>query len=74
MRDSIFIDSKPITPDVYDQVRGEVGRPNQELGAHVPKFEVLASTAITIFEMLKLGVVVMEVGMVGGWTHQHKTR
>ena len=65
IRDSIYINSKPVAADVYDQVRGEIERLNQELGAQATKFEVLASTAMVIFERLKLDIVVMEVGMGG---------
>ena len=65
IRDSIVIDSKPVAADVYDQVRGQVERLNQELGAQATKFEVLTSTAMMIFEKLKLDIVVMEVGMGG---------
>ena len=65
IRDSIVINSKPVTVDVYDQVRGEVEKLNQELGVQATKFEVLTSTAMTIFEKLKMDIVVMEVGMGG---------
>ena len=65
IRDSIVINSKPVAADVYDQVRGQVERLNQELGAQATKFEVLTSTAMMIFEKLKLDIVVMEVGMGG---------
>ena len=65
IRDSIVIDSKPVPADVYDQVRGEVEKLNQELGVQATKFEVLTSTAMMIFEKLKMDIVVMEVGMGG---------
>ena len=65
IRDSIVIDSKPVAADVYDQVRGEVEKLNQELGVQATKFEVLTSTAMMIFEKLKTDIVVMEVGMGG---------
>jgi len=65
IRDSIVINSKPVAADVYDQVRGEVERLDLELGADASKFEVLASTAMMIFEKLKLDIVVTEVGMGG---------
>ena len=65
IRDSIVINNKPVAADLYDQVRGEVEKLNQELGAQASKFEVLASTAMTIFETLGLDIVVMEVGMGG---------
>ena len=65
IRDSIVINSKPVAVDVYDQVRGEVERLNQQLGTQATKFEVLTSTAMAIFERLKLDIVVMEVGMGG---------
>jgi len=65
VRDSIVINSKPVAADVYDQVRDEVERVNQQLGAQASKFEVLTSTAMMIFEKLKLDIVVVEVGMGG---------
>ena len=65
IRDSIVVNSRPVAADVYDQVRGEVERLNQELGAQATKFEVLTSTAMMIFERLRLDIVVMEVGMGG---------
>ena len=65
IRDSIVVNSKPVAADVYDQVRGEVEGLNQELGVQATKFEVLTSTAMMIFEKLKLDIVVMEVGMGG---------
>ena len=65
IRDSIVINSKPVAADVYDQVRGEVDRLNKEVGAQASKFEVLTTTAMAIFEKLKLDIVVMEVGMGG---------
>ncbi|KAF9649951.1 FolC bifunctional protein [Thelephora ganbajun] len=65
IKDSIIVNSKPVATDVYDQVRGEVEELNQELGAQASKFEVLTSTAMVIFEKLKLDIVVMEVGMGG---------
>jgi len=65
VRDSIVVNSKPVTADIYDQVRGEVEGLNQELGAQATKFELLTSTAMMIFERLKLDIVVMEVGMGG---------
>ena len=61
LRDSIVIDSRPIAVDVYDQVRGEVERLDQELGAQATEFEVLTSTAMMVFERLKLDIMVMEV-------------
>jgi len=65
VRDSIVINNKPVPADVYDRVRGEVEKLNQELGAQASKFEVLTSTAMVIFETLGLDIVVMEVGMGG---------
>lgn len=65
IRDSIVIDNKPVAAEVYDRIRGKVERLNQELGAQASKFEVLTSTAMTIFETLGLDIVVMEVGMGG---------
>ena len=65
IRDSIVINSKPVPADVYDRARAEVEKLNQELGAKASKFEVLTSTAMTIFETLGLDIVVMEVGMGG---------
>ena len=65
IRDSIVINGKPVAADVYDQVRGEVEKLNQELGVQATKFEVLTSTAMMIFEKLKTDIVVMEVGMGG---------
>ncbi|KAF9789871.1 Mur ligase [Thelephora terrestris] len=65
IRDSIVINGKPVSADIYDQVRGEVEKLNQELGVQATKFEVLTSTAMTIFEKLKMDLVVMEVGMGG---------
>lgn len=65
IRDSIVINSKPVSADVYDRIRGEVEELNQELGAEASKFEVLTSTAMAIFESLGLDIVVMEVGMGG---------
>ena len=65
IRDSIVINSKPVAADVYHQVRDEVEKLNQELGTQASKFEVLTSTAMMVFERLKLDIVVMEVGMGG---------
>jgi folylpolyglutamate synthase/dihydrofolate synthase len=65
IRDSIVINGNPVAADVYDQVRGEVERLDQELGAQASKFEILTSTAVMVFEKLKLDIVVMEVGMGG---------
>lgn len=65
IRDSIVIDSEPVAAEVYDQVRDEVERLNQELGVQASKFEVLTSTAMMVFEKLKMDIVVMEVGMGG---------
>jgi len=65
IRDSIVINNKPVPADVYDRIRSEVEKLNQELGAQASKFEVLTGTAMMIFETLGLDVVVMEVGMGG---------
>ena len=65
IRDSIVVNSKPVAAHIYDQVRGEVEGLNQELRIQASKFEVLTSTAMMIFERLKLDIVVMEVGMGG---------
>lgn len=65
IRDSIVINSKPVAADVYDQVRGEVEKLNQELRVQATNFEVLTGTAMMIFEKLKMDIVVMEVGMGG---------
>ena len=65
IRDSIVINSKPVAVDIYDQARGEVEKLNHERGVQATKFEVLTSTAMMIFEKLKLDIVVLEVGMGG---------
>lgn len=65
IRDSIVINNNPFPADVYDQVRGEIEELNRELGIQATKFEVLTSTAMMVFEKLKVDIVVMEVGMGG---------
>lgn len=65
IRDSIVVNSNPVAADVYNQVRDEVEKLNQDLGVQATKFELLTSTAMMIFEKLKMDVVVMEVGIGG---------
>ena len=65
VRDSIVINSKPVAHDVYEPVRSEIEKLNQELGIQATPFELLTSTAMMIFEKLKMDFVVMEAGMGG---------
>ena len=65
IRDSIIVNNKPVSADVYNPVRGEIERLNQNLGTRATKAETLTSTAMAIFEALGLDIVIMEAGMGG---------
>ena len=52
-----------VSPEQYEQVRKEVEKANEGIGAS--SFEVLTGTALNLFEDEKVDAVVLEVGMGG---------
>ncbi|KAF7795362.1 hypothetical protein EIP86_006519 [Pleurotus ostreatoroseus] len=63
--DCITIDSEPVSPSVYADVRRRVEAANAALELHSTNFELLACTALTVLEESRVDVAVVEVGMGG---------
>ncbi|KAK0188170.1 Mur ligase [Armillaria mellea] len=65
VHDSIIIDNKAITPDVYSRASLLVETASKEHDLPISSFEKLTLTALLIFEGAKVDFVVLEVGMGG---------
>ncbi|KAH9477225.1 Dihydrofolate synthetase [Psilocybe cubensis] len=63
--DSITIDDVAIDIKVYTETRTDVEAHDREQGTRLTSFELLAMTALRIFETAHVDVVVLEVGMGG---------
>ena len=63
--DSISIQGKPVSPDVFWPTRDEIEAINAAHGCGASNFELFACFALLIFERAKVDVVVLEVGMGG---------
>ncbi|KAK0188163.1 Mur ligase [Armillaria mellea] len=65
VHDSIVIDNKAVTPDVYSHASLLVETASEEHDLPISSFEKLTLTALLIFEGAKVDFVVLEVGMGG---------
>ncbi|PPQ98700.1 hypothetical protein CVT24_003408 [Panaeolus cyanescens] len=63
--DCITIDGAPVPAELYHQTRQIVEAKDKELSLKSTNFELLTVTALQVFEVLKVEVVVLEVGMGG---------
>jgi len=63
--DSITINHQPVDAELYNSVRGEVERVDDQLATRLTNFELLTLTALQIFERTGVDVAVVEVGMGG---------
>ncbi|KAK0201689.1 Mur ligase [Desarmillaria ectypa] len=63
--DSIIIDGRAVTPEVYSGASTLVETTSKELNLPISSFEKLTLTAFIIFEQAKVDFVVLEVGMGG---------
>ncbi|KAI0669179.1 Mur ligase [Trametes maxima] len=63
--DCICIENKPISAQTYSVSRGEVERVDRENAVSASNFELLACTALHVFQRAGVDVVVLEVGMGG---------
>ncbi|KAF9241142.1 Mur ligase [Melanogaster broomeanus] len=63
--DSILINDHPVSPLAYNHARNLVLNADKELRSEASSFELLTLTALQVFEVAKLDVVVVEVGMGG---------
>ncbi|PPQ83671.1 hypothetical protein CVT26_000902 [Gymnopilus dilepis] len=63
--DSITLSNVPVSQEVYDQARKQVLEKDAELGTKLTNFEVLTMAALRVFEIAKVDIVVLEVGMGG---------
>ena len=63
--DCITIDNIPVSPVSYEAAHAEVIEKDLEKGTKLSSFEILTLTALRVFEMEKVDVAVVEVGMGG---------
>ena len=63
--DCITIDGEPVSSVVYDDVMHRVVAADTELGLKSTNFELLACTALVVFEEAEVDIAVVEVGMGG---------
>ncbi|KAF7422655.1 folylpolyglutamate synthase [Pleurotus ostreatus] len=63
--DSIAINGKEVSPRAYDAARSTVVSADKEHGTRLTNFELLAVTALVIFETAKVDIAVIEVGLGG---------
>ncbi len=63
--DSIAINGKEVSPKAYDAARSTVISADKEYGTGLTSFELLAVTALVIFETAKVDIAVIEVGLGG---------
>lgn len=63
--DCISINSRPISRSLYDEVRGGIEEADRRHGTHLSNFELLTVTALRIFEVEQVDIVILEVGMGG---------
>jgi folylpolyglutamate synthase/dihydrofolate synthase len=65
VHDSIVINQKPVTPELYSSVRAEVETADRDHAIGASSFELLTLTALLIFERSLVDIAVIEVGMGG---------
>ena len=65
VQDSITINGKPVVLDLYNDARRIVEDLNSESSIGATSFELLTATALMSFELAKLDIIVLEVGMGG---------
>ncbi|KIJ17825.1 hypothetical protein PAXINDRAFT_167784 [Paxillus involutus ATCC 200175] len=65
VHDSILIDDQPVSSPAYNHARTLVLNADSELKTEASSFELLTLTALQVFEVAKLDIVVVEVGMGG---------
>ncbi|KAI0250773.1 Mur ligase [Lactifluus subvellereus] len=63
--DSILLNGEPVALDAYNRARRLVEDADSGSDVGATSFELLTATALTLFELAKLDVVVLEVGMGG---------
>ncbi|KAI0632487.1 Mur ligase [Trametes polyzona] len=63
--DCICIKNRPVSAETYSSARDTVERADRDNGISASNFELLACTALVIFEKAAVDVVVLEVGMGG---------
>ncbi|KAJ8481160.1 hypothetical protein ONZ51_g6184 [Trametes cubensis] len=63
--DCICVANQPVSAEVYSTARQEVERIDRENDVGASNFELLACTALFIFERAAVDIVVLEVGMGG---------
>ncbi|KIK79519.1 hypothetical protein PAXRUDRAFT_834059 [Paxillus rubicundulus Ve08.2h10] len=65
VHDSILINGQPVSSLAYDHARTLVLNADRELKTKASSFELLTLTALQVFEVARLDIVVVEVGMGG---------
>ncbi|KAF9221582.1 FolC bifunctional protein [Gyrodon lividus] len=63
--DSILINDRPVSPSTYNDARTLVLNADHQLKTEASSFELLTLTALQLFEVANLDIVVIEVGMGG---------
>lgn len=65
VRDSITINNVPIAASIFHQISLRVHSTNTSYSINASPFELLAATALVIFECQKVDLTILEVGMGG---------
>lgn len=63
--DSVTINNVPISSSIFEGTSSKINEANAAHGIQATPFELLAATALVIFESQKVDLVILEVGMGG---------
>ncbi|KAH3673316.1 hypothetical protein WICMUC_003776 [Wickerhamomyces mucosus] len=63
--DSVTLNNKPVGRDLFTSVEGEIKKINETFKIGATEFEILTAIAFKIFNLEKVDIAVMEVGLGG---------